>query len=105
MTGVLSAATFLPEPAEASGTVAAARKAVVARKLEQSLAGLADMRIIRDVTGEQLWRVTARTSALAGLDYGEFLAQVRGRVDPIMAAHGGRGPRASRRTTRASCRS
>jgi uncharacterized protein len=90
VTGVVSAALFLPEPDGASGTVAAARKAVAARKLEANLPRLSDMRIIRDVPGEQLWRVTARTSALAGIDYREFLAGVRARVEPILAAHGGR---------------
>ena len=89
VTGVVSAALFMPETATESGTRAAARKAVIARRLEANLAGLSDMRIIRDVDGEQLWRVTARTSALAGIDYGEFLDLVRGRVAPIVAAHGG----------------
>jgi predicted RND superfamily exporter protein len=89
VTGVLSAATFLPDEPAASGIRAAARKAVVARKIEQGLAGLVDMRIIREVAGEQLWRVTARTSALSGLDYGEFLAEVRRRVDPLVAARDG----------------
>jgi predicted RND superfamily exporter protein len=89
VTGVLSAATFLPDEPAASGIRAAARKAVVARKLEQGLAGLVDMRIIREVAGEQLWRVTARTSALSGLDYGEFLAEVRRRVEPLVAARDG----------------
>jgi len=87
--GVLSAATFLPESSAASGVRAAARKAIVARKLEQSLAGLDDMRIVRDDSAGQLWRVTARTSALAGLDFGDFLAAIRARVEPIIAAHGG----------------
>lgn len=89
VTGVLSAATFLPELPAASGTRGAARKAIVARKLEQNLSGLTDIKIIRDTAGAQLWRVTARTSALSGIDYGDFLGQVRGRVDPIIALHGG----------------
>jgi predicted RND superfamily exporter protein len=89
VTGVLSAATFLPDLPEASGTLGAARKAIVARKLEQNLSGLTDMKIVRDIPGAQLWRVTARTSALSGIDYGEFLGQVRDRLDPLVAAHGG----------------
>lgn len=89
VTGVLSAATFLPDEPAGGGVRAAARKAVVARKLEQGLAGLADMRIIREVDGAQLWRVTARTSALSGLDYGDFLTEVRRRIDPLVAAHDG----------------
>ncbi len=89
VSGVLSAATFLPDLAPSSGSRGAARKAIVARKLESNLAELTDMRIIRDTGGEQLWRVTARTSALAGIDYGDFLATVQSRVEPIVAAHGG----------------
>ncbi|MCE9632177.1 MAG: MMPL family transporter [Planctomycetia bacterium] len=89
VSGVLSAATFLPDLAPTSGSRGAARKAIVARKLESNLAGLTDMRIIRDTGSEQLWRVTARTSALAGIDYGDFLDAVRSRVAPIVAAHGG----------------
>ena len=89
VTGVLSAATFLPDEPAGFGIRAAARKAVVTRKLEQGLTGLVDMRIIREVGGEQLWRVTARTSALSGLDYGDFLAEVRRRVDPLIAARAG----------------
>ncbi len=89
VTGVVSAALFMPEAEPASGSLAAARKAVIARKLEANLSGLSDMRIIREIDGDQLWRVTARTSALAGIDYGEFLKLVRSRVGPIVAAHGG----------------
>jgi predicted RND superfamily exporter protein len=89
VSGIASAAMFMPESAPSSGSLAAARKAVVARKLEANLAGLSDMKIIRDLAGEQLWRVTARTSALAGIDYGEFLDRVRARVEPVVADHGG----------------
>ena len=89
VTGVVSAALFMPGEEPSSGTLAAARKAVIARKLEASLSGLAELRMIRSVDGEQLWRVTARTSALAGIDYGDFLEMVRDHVEPIVAAHGG----------------
>ena len=89
VTGVVSAALFMPEAEPASGSRAAIRKAVIARRLEANLSGLAEMRMIRDVDGDQLWRVTARTSALAGIDFGDFLKLVRDRVEPIVAAHGG----------------
>jgi predicted RND superfamily exporter protein len=96
VTGVVSAATFLPELGDHSGTRTAARKAIAARKLEQNLAKLNELSVVRDVAGEQLWRVTARTSALSGIDYGELLDTVRDRVQPVVAAHGGaaRGVRA-----------
>jgi predicted RND superfamily exporter protein len=87
--GVTSAALFVPDLPDATGARAAARKAVLARKLEASLAQLADMKLVRLEDGAQLWRVTARTSALAGLDYGHLLAEVRGVVEPVVARHGG----------------
>ena len=87
--GVTSAALFLPDLPDASGTLTVARKVVIARRLEARLSQLADMRLIRDVAGGQLWRVTARTSALAGLDYETLLGDVRRTVEPVIAAHGG----------------
>ena len=95
--GVVSADLFLPDLEPERGPLAAAaRKVVLARRLEASLGRMADMRIIRDSGAEQLWRVTARTSALAGLDYREFLRRIRERIDPVVAAAGGpsRGVRA-----------
>jgi len=89
VSGVVSAALFLPEDDDSTGLRAAARKAVMARRLEANLSGLSDMRIIRELDGEQLWRVTARIPALAGIDYGDFLGVVRSRIEPIVAVHGG----------------
>jgi predicted RND superfamily exporter protein len=89
VSGVVSAALFLPEDENATGLRAAARKAIMARKLEANLSSLSDMRIIRELDGDQLWRVTARTSALAGIDYGDFLGVVRRRIEPLVAARGG----------------
>jgi predicted RND superfamily exporter protein len=87
--GVTSAALFLPELPDASAAVTVARKVVIARRLEAQLSQLSDMRLIRDVDGAQLWRVTARTSALTGLDYETLLGEVRRTVEPVIAAHGG----------------
>ncbi|MFM7035999.1 MAG: efflux RND transporter permease subunit [Planctomycetia bacterium] len=89
--GVSSAAIFFPDLPDASPLVTASRKAVIARKLESSLANLTDMRLVRQVDGGQLWRVTARTSALTGLDYGDLLREVRGVVEPVVRRHGGPG--------------
>ncbi|NDC55010.1 MAG: hypothetical protein EBZ74_12260, partial [Planctomycetia bacterium] len=89
VTGVMSAAMFLPDLDGGSGTRTAARKALVARRLESNLAAMADLRVVRTVADGQLWRVTARTSALAGIDYGDFLGTVRARIEPVISAHGG----------------
>ena len=89
VSGVLSAGTFLPTGPDGSGTRTAARKAIVARRLERSLAGMDDMKYVRDVADGQSWRVTARVPALHDLDYGDFLALVRSEVEPLVAAAGG----------------
>jgi predicted RND superfamily exporter protein len=86
----VSAELFAPAETEVAAARRVARKAILARRLASSLTRLPDMRLIRDEPdGGQLWRVTARTSALAGLDYGLFLDDVRRRVEPVMTAHGG----------------
>lgn len=86
----VSAELFAPDETAAAATRRVARKAIVARQLESSLTALPEMGLIREeADGRQLWRVTARTSALAGLDYGRFLAAVRQVVAPVVAAHGG----------------
>jgi uncharacterized protein len=87
--GVTSAALFLPDLPDASGTLTVARKVVIARRLEDRLSQFSEMRLVRNVAGGQLWRVTARTSALAGLDYETLLGDVRRAVEPVIAAHGG----------------
>ena len=89
VTGVTSAASFVPELPDTSVSLTVARKVVIARRLEDRLSQLSAMRLIRDVEGGQLWRVTAHTSALAGLDYAVFLEEVRRVVEPVIVAHGG----------------
>jgi predicted RND superfamily exporter protein len=89
VSGVTSAAVFLPEFAAAGPLVSATRRVVAARRLEEALTSLADMSLIREDATGQRWRITARASALAGLDYTELLRRVRGTVEPIVADHGG----------------
>lgn len=89
VSGVTSAAVFLPEFAAAGPLVSATRRVVAARRLEEALTSLADMSLIREDAAGQRWRITARASALAGLDYTDLLRRVRGIVEPIVADHGG----------------
>lgn len=89
ISGVHSAAVFLPDLPDASPVIAASRKVLIARRLESALTSLSDMHLIRETPEGQRWRVTARTSALAGLDFGDFLGEVRAVVDPVVARHGG----------------
>lgn len=89
VSGVLSAGTFFTDTDESSGTRRALRKALIARRLEASLARLADLRLVSvDAAGEH-WRVTARTSVLANFDVAVFLERLRERVNPVIEAHDG----------------
>ena len=109
VSGVVSAATFLPEMAEDGSLRSATRKAIAARRLERSLASGDTMKYVRNVAGadlddtgpddtgpdddradqDQLWRVTARVPALRDVDYGELLDRVRTEIAPAVAAAGG----------------
>jgi len=41
--------------------------------------------------GEELWRVSARVAALTNLDYGEFVADIRDTVEPVLDAYREKG--------------
>ncbi|NQW47099.1 MAG: hypothetical protein HQ464_04940 [Planctomycetes bacterium] len=56
---VMSAAMFLPDMPEGLGVLASARKRVAARRLEESLIAIDDMKYIRAHEGDQLWRATS----------------------------------------------
>jgi predicted RND superfamily exporter protein len=86
---VMSAALFLPDAPRGSGPLAAARRRVAARKLERSLTAIDDMKYIRGGEAGQVWRATARISALRDVDYGELLGRVEDDVVPIVAEAGG----------------
>jgi predicted RND superfamily exporter protein len=88
VTGVLSAGTFFTENEAASGVRRVMRKAVIARRLESSLASLDDLRLIRREGTTEFWRITARTSVLADLDYPAFLKTIDRDIGPIISRHG-----------------
>lgn len=89
VTGVVSAATFLP-PLPAAGSLrAATQRTIAARRLERDLAAADSLRYVRDLPEGQLWRVTARVPALEDIDYGHLLDLVRADIAPLVAAAGG----------------
>jgi len=122
VSGVVSAASFLPEPSGPGLLLAATRKAVAARQLERSFTGDDAMKYVRNVAAaevasaadaakstpdfaapapaasDQLWRVTARVPALRDIDYGDLLDLVRAEIGPLVQAAGG-----PRRGVSASC--
>ena len=86
---VMSAALFTPDAPRGTGPLAAARRRVLARRLADSLVSIDDMKYVRNREGGQLWRATARISALRDVDYGKLLDTVRADIAPIVAEAGG----------------
>ena len=86
---VLSAASFAPEPIGDTGFRDRVRQAATARRLAADLADVDDIRYVRNVDGSQLWRLTARISALDDIDYGGVLDRVRAEVGPVVENGGG----------------
>ena len=91
VTGVVSAATFLPALPPAGSLRGATQRAIASRRLERDLARADAIRYVRDVPDGQLWRVTARVPALEDIDYGVLLDRVRAEIAPVVAAAGGAG--------------
>jgi len=87
--GVMSAASFAPAEAAGSAIGRSASRVTAARRLASDLASLDDMRYVRNTPEGQLWRVTARISALDNVDYGRLLDRVRSEVMPAVEARGG----------------
>ncbi|MEN0111516.1 MAG: MMPL family transporter, partial [Planctomycetota bacterium] len=90
----LTAATFTEDPAERGGSAALRRglEYTAATELENARGRLAEYLVPeRDAqnsaTGRELWRVSARVTALGGIDYGRFVEELRAQVDPILDAH------------------
>ncbi|HBO42379.1 MAG TPA: hypothetical protein DD670_00250 [Planctomycetaceae bacterium] len=81
----LAASTFAPPP-PGGGVM---RRSAWNTMLERNRASL-DNYWSRDGQ-EQLWRVSARVGALNNLDYGEFVEEVRGVVEPLLQAYRDRG--------------
>ena len=59
------------------------------KKVERSLGAIGGMKYSRNREGGQLWRATARISALRDVDYGQLLDQVRADIAPIVDEAGG----------------
>ncbi len=82
--GSMSAMNFTPVMPSSSGIRDTVRRAAIYRGLESNRQSLIDLKYLSEQGGVQQWRITARVSALNDLDYGDFLDQVRGAVEPIL---------------------
>jgi predicted RND superfamily exporter protein len=81
---VMSAASFAPQSDAAAGFRDRLREAATSRRLAADLAALEDIRYVRNVDAGQLWRITARISALDDIDYGRLLERVESAVSPVV---------------------
>ncbi|MEN0109591.1 MAG: MMPL family transporter, partial [Planctomycetota bacterium] len=87
----LTAATFTEDPAERGGSAALRRglEYTAATELENARGRLAEYLVPErdaqdNATGRELWRVSARVTALGGIDYGRFVEELRDQVEPIL---------------------
>ncbi|QDT67283.1 Multidrug resistance protein MexB [Planctomycetes bacterium MalM25] len=89
----LSAATFSADPQTGgSASVRGGVEYATSAKLEESRESLKDyLRKERDTesqpTGREVWRVSARVTALGEVDYGTFVEDLKARVEPELDAY------------------
>lgn len=89
----LSAATFAGEPQDTGGS-ASFRHGIeyaTSEKLEEARESLSEYLTLEETdgeeTGRELWRVSARVTALGEVDYGQFVADLKGQVEPVLDAY------------------
>jgi predicted RND superfamily exporter protein len=90
----LSAATFAPaESEQTSGNAAIGENFTTNQNLEQHRDSFRDYLQMERINGKvvpascELWRVSARVTALRDIDYGLFTDQLRVQVEPVLAAY------------------
>ncbi len=94
--GALSAATFAPDiaPDRSRGGLLDAvvnrrrtHDLVLSKRLDQHRDRFREYLTVDEATDEELWRITGRVAALTDLDYGDFVHDIEGAVEPILAAY------------------
>ncbi len=86
----LSAATFAPKlpPATGDNQTFLYRRVVNAR-LQQSREHFVSSGFLKldEDNGCELWRISLRVAAFKGVDYGQFVHELRDKIQPVMEAH------------------
>ena len=86
--GVMSALTFLP-PQPTSGSMRdVVRRSAMRKLLEKNLSALEENGWVGESKDAQVWRVTAKVSAIADENYGVLVDRIRGQVDKVVLAEG-----------------
>ncbi len=89
----LSAATFGAQARDDGGS-ASTRRAIeftTSQALEESRGDLNEYLLAETIdgktTGRELWRISARVTALGDVDYGRFVQNLREKVEPVLDAY------------------
>jgi uncharacterized protein len=86
----LSAANFLPSlPSTAGDTGSFVQRIAYNTRLNSSRESLIKSGFLNVDSRDdsELWRISLRVAAFAGVDYGQFVHKLRDRIEPLMIAH------------------
>jgi predicted RND superfamily exporter protein len=86
----LSAANFLPSmPSTAGDTGSFIQRMAYNKRLDSSRESLIASGFLKidPRDGSELWRISLRVAAFAGVDYGQFVHELRDKIAPLMVAH------------------
>ncbi len=86
----LSAANFLPSlPSTAGDTASFIVRMGFNERLNSSRGSLVSSGFLKtdERDGSELWRISLRVAAFEGVDYGQFVHELRNKIEPIMMAH------------------
>ncbi|MCP4782862.1 MAG: MMPL family transporter [Fuerstiella sp.] len=89
--GVMSAASFLPEPRNESSTAANLSDYVVNRKLQQSRRMFDDLNYFHGSDQRQSWRVTGRVFATQGVGYAVIRDRISTQINALLPNVNGEG--------------
>ncbi|MHB1036600.1 MAG: efflux RND transporter permease subunit [Pirellulales bacterium] len=85
----LAAPTFAPPLPKRGGMQGIFERRAWISQLEKNRFKLRDY-LVTD-GGKELWRVSARVGALTNVDYGEFVKDIRAKVEPVLKSYEARG--------------
>lgn len=83
--GTLAIPTFISELPQGKTARQVARRGVAVRRLEEARDDFVKMRYLYGDEHDELWRISARVSAMSGLDYPAFLNQLKAEVNKFLA--------------------
>ncbi len=86
--GVMSALTFMPPQPTSSSMRDVVRRSAMRKLLEKNLPLLRENGWVGETSEQQIWRVTAKVSAIADENYGVLVDRIRSAVDQVQMPEG-----------------